>query len=67
VHPDLNHIYDEVGPLERSPQVWVFLDPGIGADPRSTGHHASGLEPFGVGVVHGDRGSSQLGEAERIG
>jgi hypothetical protein len=68
VHPDLDHVYDEVGPFERVPQVEMLLDPGASAElPGSpAGHHAGGFQTFGVYVVEGDGRPVQLGKAQDI-
>ncbi len=57
VHPDLDHVDDEVRPFERGPPVEVLFDPDPGLEliRGPAGHHARGLEALGVYIVERDR------------
>src|SRR5215212_1553735 len=68
VHPDLDHVHDEVSPFERPPSVEMFLDIGTSAEliRGPAGHHGCGFETLGIYVVQGDGGSVQLGEAQGV-
>src|SRR5829696_5955930 len=68
VHPDLDHVHDEVGPFERPPQIEMLLDFRTGAEliRGPAGHHARGLETLWVYIVQGDSGPVQLGETQSV-
>src|SRR5918994_4031806 len=68
VHPDLDHVHDEVGSFERPSPVEMFLDFGSCAEliRGPAGHHASGLQTLWVYIVQGDGGSVQLGKAQGV-
>src|SRR5215216_7682073 len=69
VHPDLDHVHYEIGPLERRPPVEMLLHFRTCAEliRGPAGHHAGGLEALGIYVVQGDGGPVQLGEAQGVG
>src|SRR5215211_8759140 len=68
VHPDLDHVHDEVSPIERPSPIEMLLHFRTCAEliRGPAGHHASCLQTLGVYVVQGDGGSTQLGEAKGI-
>src|SRR5215207_485097 len=68
MHPDLDHVHDEVSPFERPLPVEMFLDFGTGAEliRGPAGHHARGLQTLWVYIVQGDSGFVQLGEAQGV-
>src|SRR5829696_5706970 len=69
VHPDLDHVHDEVSPFERRPPVEMLFDLRTGAEliRGPAGHHARSLQALGVYVVQGDGRPVQLGEAQGVG
>jgi hypothetical protein len=69
VHPDLDHVHHEVGPIERPPPVEMFLEVRIGSEllRSPAGHHARGFEALRIYVVQQNLDPVKLGEAEYVG